>query len=146
MTDTSASSALRLDDPAATVLAGPGSTRVSCSLMQDMVTAREVSVGGRSKPGSLAGRVAPFANPFPDGKEEALIVDGKGKLTYLRRVPTVTRWRQDVLKDADGKDLLASEVVVVVHSQDCRCGRSALRTEPVGRRRCGWPPRPRTAW
>jgi Putative Ig domain len=100
-----------LSDPPSTVLNGPGSTTVSCLLMQDAVAADEVSLGSGS------GAVALFANPFLDGKEEALIVNEKGHLTYLRRTASETGWLQSTL-DFGAGPVTAAEVAVVVHPQD----------------------------
>lgn len=101
---------IRLADPAATALDGPGSTAVSCLLMEDTVSADAVSVG----PG--AGQVGLFANPFLGGRREAVVVDENGFLTYLRRDASGTGWAQARLSGAGGP-LAATEVVVVVHPQ-----------------------------
>lgn len=122
-----------LADPPSTALNGPGSTKVSCLLMQDALPAAAVSIAPASRPGTLAGKAALFANPYLDGKEEALVVDDSGHLTYLRRAATGTGWLQspvtgagDATADAaeagdaaDAADALAAgEVVVVIHPQD----------------------------
>jgi hypothetical protein len=49
-------------------LFGPGSFSVSTRLMQDAVPAQGVSVGSGTNQEAL------FANPFKDGREEALII------------------------------------------------------------------------
>ncbi|OLE28279.1 MAG: hypothetical protein AUG49_02875 [Catenulispora sp. 13_1_20CM_3_70_7] len=94
------------------VLDLPGSAKVSCLLMEDAVAAGQVSVG------SGDGKVALFANPFLDGKEEALVVTGSGALTYLRRTGSETGWEQSPVVFADGEPVSAVEVVVVQHPQD----------------------------
>ncbi|WP_131748904.1 hypothetical protein [Frankia sp. Cppng1_Ct_nod] len=106
-----------LSDPASTALAGPGSTQVSCLLMQDAVAAKVLSAAQGANPGILTGKVALFANPFLDGKEEALVVDTNDRLTYLQRSPTETSWLQVLVTDSTGV-LKADEVVVVVHPRD----------------------------
>ncbi|MGP0049323.1 MAG: hypothetical protein ACLPZR_10830, partial [Solirubrobacteraceae bacterium] len=106
-----------LTDPPSTALASPGSTRVSCLLMQDAVAANAVSAAG-SRAGSMAGKVALFSNPYLDGKEEALVVDAGGRLTYLRREATETGWLQSPVTGGGREALAAGEVVVVVHARD----------------------------
>ncbi|GAA3255407.1 hypothetical protein GCM10010532_104800 [Dactylosporangium siamense] len=59
-----------------------------------------------------ANRVALFANPFRDNREEALIVDATNKLTYLQRSGSDSGWEQTPLNVA------AEEVVTVVHRRD----------------------------
>lgn len=109
--------ARELTDSAVAALDSPGSMKVSSILMQDTVAAGAVSVAPGLRPGSLAGRTALFANPYLDGKEEALAVDGSGNLTYLQRDAAETGWLQTDVT-ADGKVVKAREVVVVVHPQD----------------------------
>lgn len=103
-----------LTDPAAAALDGPGSTSVSCLLMQDVIAAEELKVAvGR-------GSVALFANPYRKGKEEALVVDSKGRLTYLERAGAEadTGWRQTPVTGGGAAPIAAAEVVVVQHPQD----------------------------
>lgn len=100
------------DEAPDAVLDLPGSAEVSCLLMQDAVAADVVSVR------SGGGTVALFANPFLDGKEEALVVDESGELTYLRRTGSQTGWEQSPVVGDDGKSVSAREVVVVRHPQD----------------------------
>jgi hypothetical protein len=57
----------------------PGSFRVSAMLMQDAVPAEVVQVH------SGPNQVALFANPVLEFREEALVIDNNGHLTYLRR-------------------------------------------------------------
>jgi hypothetical protein len=87
----------------------PGSFRVGTQLMQDAVTAEGVSVGeGRYNQEAL------FANPFKDGREEALIINIGNELTYLARTDDPgTGWAQAPVQAA-GKATFA-EVVVAVH-------------------------------
>ncbi|MCY1018161.1 Ig domain-containing protein [Pyxidicoccus sp. MSG2] len=93
-------------------LGRPGSATVSCLLMQDAVAADELSI----KDGH--GTVALFANPFRGGKEEALIVDTEGHLTYLERAGSETGWRQLPVLGEKAAAVRATEVIVVVHPQD----------------------------
>ncbi|MCP3143850.1 Ig domain-containing protein [Pyxidicoccus xibeiensis] len=93
-------------------LGRPGSATVSCLLMQDAVAADELSI----KDGY--GTVALFANPFRGGKEEALIVDTEGQLTYLERAGSETGWRQRPVLGENAEAIRATEVLVVVHPQD----------------------------
>lgn len=104
-------------DSALQALATPGSTKVSSLLMEDTVAAGDVSIASGLRPGSLRGTAALFANPFLDGKEEALAIDGAGYLTYLQRDAAETGWLQTDVTAA-GKKIKAHEVVVVVHPQD----------------------------
>ncbi|BBA98104.1 hypothetical protein RVR_4161 [Actinacidiphila reveromycinica] len=99
-------------EPAGTALDGPGSVTVSCLLMQDAVSADVVSVA------TGTGKVALFANPYLDGKEEALVVDQEGHLTYLGRTDSTTGWEQADVTGGGAETLTATEVVVVVHPQD----------------------------
>lgn len=101
-----------LGDPPAAALEGPGSTKVSCQLMEDVVEAAEVFVADG------AGKVGLFANPFLDGREETLVIDPDGFLWYLRRTPTETGWDQEAVKDARGAAMKAKEVVVVLHPRN----------------------------
>ncbi len=104
---------------ASAALDAPGSTKVSSILMQDAVPAGAVSLAHGAQAGKLDGKAALFANPFLDGKEEAVAVSEKGELTYLQRDSTDTGWLQTKIKAADGKTTItAREVVVVVHPQD----------------------------
>ena len=98
-------------------LDGPGSASVSCLLMEDAVAADAVKVAS-SNGGVLTGRVALFANPFLDGKEEALAVDDKGFLTYLQRTESSTGWAQRPVTGGAAGPLQAAAVVVVVHPLD----------------------------
>ncbi|WP_007507242.1 putative Ig domain-containing protein [Pseudofrankia saprophytica] len=107
-----------LGDSPTSALDGPGSTRVSSPLMQDAVRAGGLDVGPSKVPGTFAGKIAPFANPFLDGKEEALVVDSRGRLTYLRRGDTETGWQQELVTGGGTEPLEAREVVVVVHPRD----------------------------
>jgi hypothetical protein len=86
--------------------------------MQDAVAADVVSVAPGPVAGSLAGTVALFANPFLDGKEEALAVDNLGQLTYLQRRGTSTGWQQSPVTGGGTEPIMAAEVVVVVHPRD----------------------------
>lgn len=106
-----------LTDSPGLALDGPGSTSVSCLLMQDAVAADTVSVAP-SQGGSLTGKAALFANPFLKGKEEALIVDDTGHLSYLQRDLSSTGWAQTPVGDNAGAPLSAAAVVVVVHPID----------------------------
>lgn len=109
----------KLADPApTTALTTPGSTKVSSLLMQDTVTANIVSVAPSLSVGTLTGKVALFANPYLDGKEEALVINTDGELTYLRRADTETGWRQEAVTDGTKSAIKAAEVVVVVHPTD----------------------------
>jgi hypothetical protein len=109
---------LGLGDAPSAALNAPGSTTVSCLLMQDAVATGKVSVGPSQRPGTLDGTAALFANPYLDGKEEALVVNESGHLAYLRRAVTDTGWDQTELTDVSGQVIPAREVVVVVHPQD----------------------------
>src|SRR4051794_12887229 len=73
---------------AASALDNPGSVSVSCLLMQDALAANIVSMAAGDA------TVALFANPYLGGKEEALIVDETGHLSYLRRASSETGWSQ----------------------------------------------------
>ncbi|MCM2422823.1 hypothetical protein [Streptomyces sp. RKAG293] len=95
------------DEPVAGAnVQGPGSFSVSTQLMQDAVPAVGVSVGdGRNQE-------ALFANPFKSGREEALVVNRQGQLTYLERTDTSsTGWVQEPVTQAPP----VAEVVVAVH-------------------------------
>ena len=114
-----------LDLPGAS-LNTPGSTEVSCLLMQDAVATNVLSAAKGSRPGSLAGKVALFSNPFLNGQEEAVVINAEGQLTYLRRAATPTGWEQSPItgvvhgQGSGGTPpvLTATEVVVVVHPKD----------------------------
>lgn len=99
-------------------LSGPGSTTVTSTLMEDTATAASVSILLGSGQDSLVGKVAPFANPLLDYKEEALVINKLGELTHLRRGDQ--GWRQRALLDAQGNVIKTAEVVVVVHPFDLR--------------------------
>ncbi|WP_328314917.1 hypothetical protein OG432_34680 [Streptomyces sp. NBC_00442] len=85
---------------------GPGSFSVSTQLMQDAVPAAGVSVGdGRNQE-------ALFANPFKSSREEALVINRQGQLTYLERTDTSpTGWVQEPVANTPQ----VAEVVVAVH-------------------------------
>lgn len=87
----------------------PGSFSVATQLMQDAIRARGVSV--RADPWN---QEALFANPFKDSREEALIINLEGHLTYLaRHEETDTGWLQEPVSGVNGKTF--AEVVVAVH-------------------------------
>lgn len=96
----------------------PVSTRTDCLLMQDAVASGAVSAAPGTRPGTLAGVTALFANPYLGGKEEALIVAGNGALTYLQRDATDTGWLQSTVTGGGKDPIKATEVVVVIHPQD----------------------------
>ncbi|MFB7176895.1 hypothetical protein ACFCYI_04210 [Streptomyces sp. NPDC056257] len=85
----------------------PGSFSVVTQMMQDAVRADGVSVGeGDYNQESL------FSNPFKGGRDEALVINAGGRLTYLERTDTSdTGWVQGTL---DWAPQLA-EVVAVAH-------------------------------
>lgn len=132
-------------DPSGAALGVPGSVEVSCLLMQDFEDVSGVSIA----PGR--GKVALFANPYREGKEEALIVDADGKLTYLHRADSGTGWAQTPVIRAGSDAYDAIEVVVVVHPGDLSVwaifnrssGPNALRLTGAvddGETSCGWEP------
>ncbi|NUR58396.1 MAG: hypothetical protein HOV87_06845 [Catenulispora sp.] len=100
----------RRDEPVLPVVAiRPASLSVSTQLMQDAVPADGVSVGNWEW-----NQEALFANPFKDGREEALVLDVEGRLTYLERTDeSSTGWRQAPVAAATGS--VFAEVVVAVH-------------------------------
>ncbi|MFG1663897.1 hypothetical protein [Streptomyces sp. Y7] len=84
----------------------PGSFSVTTQMMQDAVRAIGVSVGDGINQEAL------FANPFKEGREEALVITPAGKLTYLQRTESSdTGWEQQEVADAP----LVAEVLAVVH-------------------------------
>ncbi|NUP47415.1 MAG: hypothetical protein HOW97_08880 [Catenulispora sp.] len=86
----------------------PGSFRVSTQLMQDVLPADEVSVGTGPNQEAL------FSNPFKETREEALVLNSSGLLTYLQRTgDSVTGWQQTEVEAAGGATF--AEVVVAVH-------------------------------
>ncbi|MFI6603913.1 putative Ig domain-containing protein [Nonomuraea sp. NPDC050536] len=86
----------------------PKSFKVGVQLMQDAVPADAVSVGT-----GAYNQEALFANPFKQAREEALVIDQAGKLTYLERTEASdTGWEQAAVSAATG---MFTEVVVVVH-------------------------------
>jgi hypothetical protein len=89
-------------------LRGPGSFSVSTQLMQDAVPAVGVSVGS-----GPYNQEALFANPFKDGREEALVINAQDQLTYLQRSEASdTGWVQEPVPGVSGA---LSEVVTAVH-------------------------------
>ncbi|MBR7837060.1 hypothetical protein KDL01_27535 [Actinospica durhamensis] len=85
---------------------------MSTMLMQDAVTDAGVSVGD-----GLYNQEAVFANPFKAMREEALVVNLHGVLTYLERTDTSeTGWLQTEVCDADGAAYALAEVVVAQHA------------------------------
>jgi hypothetical protein len=100
-----------LRDPAAPALpAVPGSFRVGTQLMQDTVSAAGLAVPHG------AGKVALFANPFQQNREEALILDPNGNVNYLQRsARTATGWDSTKVYAAPGQPVQAQQVVVAVH-------------------------------
>ncbi|WP_214316627.1 putative Ig domain-containing protein [Nonomuraea sediminis] len=86
----------------------PKSFKVGVQLMQDAVPADAVSVGT-----GAYNQEALFANPFKQAREEALVINKDGKLTYLERTEgSDTGWDQAEVSAATGT---FSEVVVAVH-------------------------------
>ncbi|MFG2603463.1 hypothetical protein ACGFT2_07930 [Streptomyces sp. NPDC048514] len=84
----------------------PGSFSVTTQMMQDAVRAIGVSAGDGINQEAL------FANPFKQGREEALVITPAGRLTYLQRTESSdTGWAQ---QDVEGTPLVA-EVLAVVH-------------------------------
>ncbi len=106
------------NEEASAALNGPGSIKVSCLLMQDAIAANVLSIAPGAQTGLYTGSVALFANPFLSGKEEAVVIDVDGRLTYVRRADTETGWAQTPLTRTGGSVIYAKEVVVVVHSRD----------------------------
>ncbi|MFJ4561600.1 hypothetical protein ACIP4Q_36760 [Streptomyces massasporeus] len=85
----------------------PGSFSVTTEMMQDAVRAHGVSVGEGDYNQEFL-----FGNPFKDGREEALIINAGGQLTYLERTESSeTGWTQG---EVSAVPKLA-EVVAVVH-------------------------------
>ena len=109
----SSSSAPVLDDAARAV-----STAASSVLMEDAISSDVISV--RSGAGRVGGQnqMALFANPFLEGKEEALAIDEAGELTYLRRTGDGTGWKQEKVPSLSGAPIAAEEVVVIVHHRE----------------------------
>jgi hypothetical protein len=114
-------------DPPGSALDAPGSTRVSCLLMDDVVVSDAPSVLS-PYPDFVNRRVGLFSNPFRNGQEEALVVDSARQLTYLERVDSTTGWTQTRVATAQDEDEVEAavearavglpEVVVVVHPRD----------------------------
>ncbi|MFG3283231.1 hypothetical protein [Streptomyces sp. NPDC048111] len=89
----------------------PGSFTVSAQLLQDAVAANGVSVGD-----GAYNQEALFANPFKDGREEALVIDEGNFLTYLQRTDTSdTGWAKSQVVDDSSTAYSLAEVVVVRH-------------------------------
>lgn len=134
-------------------LTTPGSFRVSTQLMQDVLPADEVSVG------SGANQEALFSNPFKEAREEALVINSAGLLTYLERTSSSdTGWRQAEVATVGGATF--AEVVVAVHMDGdvwafCSPKDAAKdvqsfvltpgATQPDGTTVCSWTARPATA-
>ncbi|MEV8434916.1 hypothetical protein [Streptomyces chartreusis] len=79
---------------------------MTTQMMQDAVRAIGVAAGDGINQEAL------FANPFKEGREEALVITPEGKLTYLQRTESSgTGWEQ---QDVNGAPL-AAEVVIAVH-------------------------------
>lgn len=106
-------SAITLTDPEISGISDPASTQVKSILMQESVSADQVSVR------KGVNQEAVFANPFLNGKEEALFVDDTGHLQYLRRADTETGWLVEPVRGGSKDDPLpCREIVVVVHHGD----------------------------
>ncbi|MEU6085175.1 hypothetical protein [Streptomyces sp. NPDC047108] len=133
------------DEPAVDPgLQEPGSFSLSTQLMQDAVPAEGVEVGDGSY-----NQEALFSNPFKEGREEALVVNRKGQITYLERTDSsVTGWLQEPVEAP-----LVAEVVVAVHpsgdvwaicspkDENARVFGLVLTVEqhtPEGTARCKW--------
>jgi len=114
------SRSLREDDRPPTLPGTPTSTRVESVLMEDAVRAASVSAAPGTRPGTLAGVAALFANPHVGGKEEALVVSEAGELTYLQRdsAGDGTGWRQIPVGGEKADPVYATEVAVLVHPRD----------------------------
>ena len=97
------------DPDQGTAPAVAGSFRVGTQMMQDAVSASGVSVGA-----GLYNQEALFANPFKDGREEALVINLDNQLTYLERTDASgTGWIQALVQVTGGTTF--AEVVVAVH-------------------------------
>ncbi|MFD9981629.1 hypothetical protein ACFWZJ_14775 [Streptomyces massasporeus] len=112
-------------------------------MMQDAVRAVGVSAGDGINQEAL------FANPFKQGREEALVVTPTGKLTYLQRTESSgTGWEQ---QDVEGVPPVA-EVLAVVHPSGevwaiCSCADGdaspfgmvlTVQAETAGTAQCAW--------
>jgi hypothetical protein len=120
---------LAFSDPENSTIGDPASTTVKSLLMEDAVSAEAVSVR------QGINQEAVFANPYLDGKEEALLIDDTGHLSYLRRTAlSDTGWQQEqVTGGAKNEPLPAREIVVVVHHSDLTVW--AIMIDPVGKPR-----------